>query len=103
MEIAIKNFGRLFWFLRNKGTGLDMESNRHLIIHQTLALGQMDDVRKIFEFYGEDIVKKEFQKPIRGLYSPAVLELFQYILGTSVDKSQYIKDIYGKFASGNTR
>ena len=70
-----------------------------MIIHQALALGSMDDFRKVIEVYGEDTTRKEFQKPVKGLYSPPVLELLQYLLKTNVDKSQYIKDIHGKNAS----
>ena len=99
MVKGLETIGRLFWFLKNKAENLDINKDRNMIIHQALALGSMDDVRKVFEVYGEDTTKKEFQKPIKGLYHPAVLELFQYILKTKVDKSQYIKDIHGKNAS----
>lgn len=99
MRKRFKKIGRLFWFLKNRGENLDMKKDRNMIIHQTLALGSMDDVRKVFEVYGEDTTRKEFQKPVKGLYHPAVLEFFQYLLKTNVDKSQYIKDIYGKNAS----
>jgi hypothetical protein len=90
---------KLFWFLKNKANGLDLEKDRNMIIHQTLALGSMDDVRKLFEVYDKTTVRSEFQKPAKGLYHPAVLELSQYLLGIRVDKSQYIKDIYGKVTS----
>ena len=99
MKKGLETIGRLFWFLKNRAEGLDMEKDRNMIIHQALALGSMDDVRKIFEVYGEDTTRKEFQKPVKGLYHPAVLELFQYLLKTNVDKSQYIKNIHGKNAS----
>jgi len=99
MKKGLKTIGRLFWFLKNRAENLDMKKDRNMIIHQALALGSIDDVRKVFEVYGEDTTRKEFQKPVKGLYQPAVLELFQYLLKTNVDKSQYIKDIRGKNAS----
>lgn len=103
MKEKLGTIGRLFWFLKNKADNLDEKKDRNMIIHQTLALGSMDDVRKMLKLYGKDVVREEFQKPVRGIYHPAVLELFQYLFRTRVDKSQYIKDIHGKFASGNTR
>lgn len=90
---------KLFWFLKNKANNLDVEKDRHFIIHQALALGTMNDVRKIFQLYGKDVARSEFQKPAKGLYQPAVLELFQYLLRVKVDKSQYIKAIHGKITS----
>ena len=99
MEKKLKNLGRLFWFLKNRDEGLDVERDRHMIIHQVLAMGSMDDVREIFRVYGKDVVREEFQKPVRGLYYPAVLELFEYILRVKVNKSEYIKNIHGKAAS----
>jgi len=99
MQERLKSISKLFWFLKNKAGNLDVEKDKNMIIHQALALGSMDDARKMFEIYGKDEVRKEFQKPVKGLYHPAVLELFQYLLGIRVDKSQYIKDIYGKNAS----
>jgi len=99
MKKGLGTIGRLFWFLKNRAENLDIKKDRNMIIHQAFALGSMDDVRKVFEVYGEDTARKEFQKPVKGLYQPAVLELFQYLLKTNVDKSQYIKNIHGKNAS----
>ncbi|MCX6762076.1 MAG: hypothetical protein NTY33_04555 [Candidatus Moranbacteria bacterium] len=99
MGDELKFVNKLFWFLKNKANGLDLEKDRNMLIHQTLALGSMNDVRNLLEVYGQDVTRNEFQKPVKGLYHPAVLELFQYLLGVKVDKSQYIKDIYGKVTS----
>ncbi len=88
---------KLFWFLRKDGLGLDFSKDRHLIIHQTLALGSMADVQKLFREYGRDTIQQEFKKPISGIYTPAVLHFFEYILGVKIKNSeQYIKNIYGK-------
>ncbi len=59
----------------------------------------MNDVRKILKLCGRDVVRNEFKKPAKGIYHPAVLELFQYLLKVKVNKPQYIKDIHGKFTS----
>jgi len=96
MKKGLETIGRLFWYLKNRAENLDISKDRNMIIHQALALGSMDDVRKIFEVYGKDTARKEFQKPVKGLYHPAVLELFQYLLKTKVDKVQYIKNIHGE-------
>lgn len=98
----LKKLNKLFWFFSKKARDLNFDKDRHLIIHQTLALGGADDIRTLFRERGEEEIRKEFQSPVKGLYHPAVLELFQHLLKVRLkDKSQYIKDIYGKFASGN--
>lgn len=85
---------KLFWFLRKGGDVLDLDKDRHLIIHQTLALGSMGDVQKLFKEYGRDAIQQEFEKPISGIYTPAVLHFFEYILGVKIkNREQYIKKI----------
>jgi hypothetical protein len=102
MTENLRQLDNLFWFFPKRGAGLNFEKDKHLIIHQTLALGSADDVRALFRECGEDEIKKEFQNPVKGLYHPAVLELFQNILKVHLkNKSLYIKDIHGQFASGN--
>lgn len=91
---------KLFWFLRKGGGVLDFSKDRHLIIHQTLALGSMRDVRGLFQKYGKDVINQEFQKPVAGLYAPAVLHFFEHILGVQIKNSErYIKNVYGKTSS----
>ena len=86
---------KLFWFLRKGGNVLDFSKDRHLIIHQTLALGSMDDVQKLFQEYGKDVICQEFKTPVRGLYIPSVLHFFEHILGVKIKSSeQYIKNIH---------
>jgi len=98
----LKKFNKLFWFLPERGAGLNFEKDKHIIIHQTLALGSVEDIRTLFRECGEEEIRKEFQNPVKGLYHPAVLELFQYLLKVRLkNKSQYIKNIHGKFSSGN--
>ena len=97
-----KRFSKLFWFFPKKEPGLIFEKDKRVIVHQTLALESADDVRALFKEYGEKEIRKEFQKTIKGIYSPAVLELFQHLLKVRLkNKFQYIKDINGQFASGN--
>ena len=99
----VNSLKKLFWFF-SKDVDLNYDKDKHLIIHQILALGGADDVRMLFRERDEEEIRKEFLKPAKGLYHPAVLELFQYLLNVRLkDKSQYIKDIYGKLASGNIR
>ena len=85
---------KFFWFLRKGDDVLDNSKDRHLIIHQVLALGSMADVEKIFHEYGRETVCQEFEKPARGLYAPSVLGLFEHILGVRLkNREQYIKNI----------
>ena len=100
----IKKSNKLFWFFSKRGSDLNLNKDKHIIIHQTLALGGIDDIRALFKERGEEEIRKEFQNPAKGLYSPAVLELFQHLLKVRLkNKSQYIKDIYGKPSPGNIR
>jgi len=97
MEMFKLDVNKLFWFLRKGNNVLDFSKDRHLIIHQSLALGSMTDVQKLFKEYGRATIQEEFKKPISGLYTPAVLHLFEYILGIKLEnREQYIKNIYGK-------
>ncbi|HBR71380.1 MAG TPA: hypothetical protein DEA27_01045 [Candidatus Moranbacteria bacterium] len=91
---------KLFWFLNKNEPVLDFSKDRHLIIHQTLALGTMKDVQNLFRKYGRDVINQEFQKPVKGIYTPAVFYFFEHILGVKIKNSeQYIKNIYGKTPS----
>ncbi|HEX7586642.1 MAG TPA: hypothetical protein VF390_03355 [Patescibacteria group bacterium] len=100
----LKKTNKLFWFLDSRAQKLDPQKDRNMIIHQSLALGTLEDVKDILFFYGKKTVKKEFQKPVRGLYHPAVFKLFEYLLKIRVkNKERYIKNIYGKIAPGNVR
>jgi UDP-glucose 6-dehydrogenase len=103
MQMFKLQSNKLFWFLKKKEAVLDSSKDRHLIIHQTLALGSMQDVEKLFQKYGRDIINQEFQKPVKGIYSPAVFNFFEYILGVQIKNSeQYIKNIYGKTSLRNS-
>ena len=102
MEAFKSSINKLFWFLRKDGEVLDFSKDQHLIIHQTLALGSMDDVRKLFQKYGKEVICQEFKTPIRGLYAPSVFHFFEHILGVKIkDSGQYIKNIHGKSSPRN--
>jgi len=102
MKNDFKILKKLFWFFPKRGADLNFDKDKHIIIHQTLAMGDADDIRALFRDCGEDEVRKEFQNPVMGIYQPAVLELFQHLLRVRLkNKSQYIKDIYGKVAYRN--
>ena len=104
MERLKLKVNKLFWFLRKSEDVLDFSKNRHLIIHQTLALGSMEDVQALFQEYGKNVIQQEFQRPVTGLYTPAVLHFFEYILGVRVKNSKsYIKNIYGKTSPRHSR
>ena len=97
MKMFKLGVNKLFWFLRKDRDFLDLDKDRHLIIHQTLALGSMADVQRLFKEYGKATIQQEFEKPISGIYAPAVLHFFEYILGVKIkNREQYIKNIYGK-------
>jgi len=97
-ELKLK-VNKLFWFLRKDGDVLDSSRDKHLIIHQTLALGSMEDVQALFQKYGKEVICQEFKMPVNGLYAPAVFHFFEHILGVEIKNSeQYIKNIYGKIS-----
>jgi len=86
-------FKHLFWFL-NAGK-LDVSQDKNLIIHQVLSHGSMDDVRRLFQMYGQTTIRREFKKPKPGLYYPSILNFVQYLLGVKkLDKKKYLKKIY---------
>jgi len=88
-----KSFAPLFWFLDCKE--LDLKKDKHLIIHQVLSYGTMDDLRELFKLYSFKTVQKEFKKPKAGLYQPNVLAFCQYILKVKkLNKQKYLKNIY---------
>ncbi len=94
---------KLFWFLRRNGVALEPSRDRHLIINQTLAMGSMDDIQKLFHEYDKETIREEFRKPAAGLYAPAVLHFFEYILDVQLNNSeQYIKKIHGKPTPGHS-
>lgn len=103
MKTFKEKVNKLFWFLKKDEAVLDSVKDRHLIIHQILALGSMDDMQKLFQKYGRNTINQEFQKPVRGIYAPSVFNFIEHILGAQVKNGgQYIKKIYGKTESGNS-
>lgn len=88
-----RRFAPIFWFLDYKK--LDPQKDRHLIIHQILSYGTIDDLREMFKLYDFKTVQKEFKKPKAGLYQPSVLAFCQHILGVKkLDKRKYLKNVY---------
>ncbi|PIR92630.1 hypothetical protein COU01_00680 [Candidatus Falkowbacteria bacterium CG10_big_fil_rev_8_21_14_0_10_44_15] len=86
-------FKHLFWFA-NSGK-LNLKKDKHLIIHQVLSHGNMDDVRRLFKIYGKQTIRKEFKKPEPGLYYPDILNFVQYLLGIKkITKKKYLKNLY---------
>lgn len=88
---------RLFWQL--DPSKLDAQKDRTLIIHHVLAYGSLEDVKKLFKFYGLPTVRKEFARPQRGLYAPSVFELFRTFFGLKyLRPSNYVKHVGGAAA-----
>jgi hypothetical protein len=93
MSNKTANFPHLFWFL--DASKLDPKKDKNLIIHQVLAYGSMDDLRKLFKIYGKKTIRKEFLKPKPGLYQPNILALVKSLLGINrLAKKNYLKNIY---------
>lgn len=93
-----KSFKPLFWSY--DFDKLDPEKDKHLIIHQVLALGTMKNLKKLFKIYSKQEVKEEFLRPRPGLYFPPVLKFCQFLLGVEkLDYNNYIKDIHGKLSN----
>jgi len=89
----LTDLGKLFWFLDFKK--LDAKRDRNLIVHQVLAYGSLEDIRKLLDFYGREKVREEFLEARKGLYDRAVLRLVSLILKCPIeDENYYIKEIY---------
>ncbi len=93
-----KSFKPLFWsYDFNK---LDPNKDKHLIIHQVLALGSINNLKKLFKIYSKPEIKKEFLKPQPGLYSPPVLKFCQFLLDADkLDDKNNLKNIYDKLSN----
>ena len=86
-------FNHLFWYLDS--TKLDLNKDRNLIVHQVLAYGTLEDMRRLIKLYGKEIVRKEFKKPKAGLYQPSILNFVQHVLGVAkIDQRKYLKKVY---------
>ena len=93
MEKKATAFAHLFWFL--DAGKLDFKKDRNLIVHQVLAYGSLDDLRKLFKIYGKRAVRREFIKHKPGLYQPNILAFVQHILGVKrLAKKNYLKNVY---------
>lgn len=88
-----QSFAPLFWFLDYRK--LDLDKDRHLIVHQVLSLGTLNDLKQLLRLYGPSAVRKEFKKPKSGLYQPNILAFCQFILKVKkLNKQRYLKNIY---------
>ncbi len=93
---TIKQFKFLRPYFWSYKKGISPKKDEHLIIHQVLAHGAMDDIRRLLKIYGKKKVRKEFQKPEKGLYHPEILNLCQFLLGIKkLNKNKYLKNIHG--------
>ena len=89
----LKPLKNLFWSVNYRD--LNLEEDKHFIIHQVLALGSWQQIKYLFSLYGFKEIRKEFLKPSLGLYDPGVLKLCAYLLDVKkLDKRKYIKNIY---------
>lgn len=94
MKNKLSPLKNLFWFSDIRK--MNLEENKNLIIHQTLALGDWEQSKYLFKLYPKAVIRKEFLKPRKGLYDPRVLNLCKLILGIKKlnNQDKYIKKIY---------
>ena len=86
------NFRSLLWSY--DFSSLDPQRDQHIIIHQVLAYGTMEDVRRLVAYYGLSTIRREFKKPQRGMYQPAVWELFRHLFRLrGLRREAYVKKI----------
>lgn len=84
---------KLFWFTDFQR--LDKKKAKELIIHQTLALGSLDDIRELFKLYSKAEVKRVFLKGKKGMYDPRVVALLKIMFGIKkLNMKKYVKEIY---------
>ena len=87
-------FKKLLWFVDIKK--IDQEKDKDLIIHQTLSLGSLMDIKKLLKLYSKRRVRNIFLKgrSSRGSYDPRVLELLKIMLGVKkIKATKYVKKI----------
>ncbi|MFH1326480.1 MAG: hypothetical protein ABIH48_03355 [Candidatus Falkowbacteria bacterium] len=73
---------------------MDMQKDARIIIHQVLSYGTLNDIRKLIKYYGKNKVKREFLKPMLGLYPANILDFLKLLLGIKrLNKKKYIKNI----------
>ncbi len=89
------SFKPYFW--SHDASKLELKKDAHLIIHQILAYGDLDDIKKLIKYYGLKKVRREFLKPGHGMYPKNILDFIKLLLGIKkLNKRKYIKDIiYG--------
>ena len=84
---------KYIWFKDPKK--IDFKKDKSLIIHYTLALGTLNDLKTLSRIYTQDEIKKTFRIPVKGLYEKKVLNLCK--LWLDIDKlekeNSYIKSI----------
>lgn len=83
---------QLFWFTDAKK--LDVQNDKHLIIHHVLSYGSLEDIRYLFMLYPKSVIKKTFVKPKKGIYDPRALAFVKALLNIrTLDFSKYIKNV----------
>lgn len=76
---------------------LDRKLDKIYIINQTLMYGNLGDIAKLKEDYGENEVKEVFIKNPSQIYSEPAFNLIKnFILriGVDLDRRRYIKSVY---------
>lgn len=90
---------KLFWFTDAKK--LDMQHDKHLIIHHVLSYGALEDIQYLFKIYPRSVIKKTFIKPKKGIYDPRALAFVKELLGIKkLDFTKYIKNVSKALSSG---
>ncbi|MBI5254197.1 hypothetical protein HY932_00200 [Candidatus Falkowbacteria bacterium] len=90
--MAIGTLKKLIWFANPRK--INVRRDKNLIIHQTLSMGSLGDIKKLFSLYSKKEIRESFLRGRRGLYDPKVLELVKFMLGIKkIDKNKYVKKI----------
>ncbi|MBI2027250.1 MAG: hypothetical protein HYS98_05560 [Deltaproteobacteria bacterium] len=81
---------KLFWF--TDPSELDLSADKELIVHQTLALGSLRDIRLLLHLYSRATIRAIFLKGKKGFYDPRAVAFAKELLGIKrLNYSRYIK------------
>lgn len=77
---------------------LDLKKDKTAIIHKVLSMGDLEDIKLLFELYGKSDVKQEFLAHPMNVYAKSGFNFIKkFILNlkdTPIDQSKYVKNIY---------
>jgi len=92
IKIIPKSFQRSLWsYDINK---INLERDKKEVITQVLNHGDWQDIKKLFELYSEEEIKKLVRNPRRGVWFEKVLNFWCKMFNIKLCKKAYQKAIF---------